>query len=77
MAYFCSAGLTRALSKVTGFDERYISKLMPLAFLAPDVIEAILDGTQNPEMLLSNSAISLPMEWQNQRQILAGRQASR
>jgi hypothetical protein len=53
----------RALAKQTGFDERYISRIIPLAFLAPDITEAILDGKQDPHLSLEKCVNELPLEW--------------
>ena len=61
----------RALAKQTGFDERYISRILPLAFLAPDVIEAILDGKQDPNLSLEKCVNELPSEWALQQAALA------
>jgi site-specific DNA recombinase len=60
----------RALAKQTGFDERYISRIIPLAFLAPDITEAILEGKQNPDLSLEKCVDGLPVEWTQQRIVL-------
>jgi site-specific DNA recombinase len=57
----------RALAKATGFDERYISRIIPLAFLAPDIIEAVLDGKQDPNLSLEKCVGKIPFEWSQQR----------
>jgi site-specific DNA recombinase len=61
----------RALAKQTGFDERYISRVIPLAFLAPDITEAILEGKQAPDLSLQNCVDEIPLEWSLQRAALA------
>jgi hypothetical protein len=61
----------RALAKQTGFDERYISRIIPLAFLAPDITEAILEGRQAPDLSLQNCVDEIPLEWSLQRAALA------
>ena len=57
----------RVLAKQTGFDERYISRIIPLAFLAPDITEAILEGKQVPHTSLEKCVGEIPLEWSQQR----------
>lgn len=43
---------------------------MPLAYLAPDLTEAILEGRQSPAISLAGLASQpLPISWQAQRQL--------
>lgn len=49
-----------------------VSRILPLAFLAPDLAEAILNGRQ-PEMLTAGALRrlpDLPLDWAEQRRIL-------
>jgi hypothetical protein len=41
-----------------------------LAFLAPDITEAILEGKQNPDLSLEKCVDGLPVEWTQQRIVL-------
>lgn len=60
----------RSLAKRFGFDERYISAIVRCAFLAPDIVEAILDGRQPPNLTLAKITTRLPMDWSEQRRML-------
>jgi site-specific DNA recombinase len=57
----------RAIAAETGWDERYISRLIPLAFLAPDLVESILEGKQREEMSLQTCIEKLSIDWSEQR----------
>ena len=46
---------------------------LPLAFLAPDITEAILDGKQGPNLSLEKCVNEIPFEWALQRAALAKR----
>ena len=60
----------RSIAAETGHDERYISRILPLAFLAPDLIEAILEGKQLPCLSLDANLRSISMDWSQQRTVL-------
>ena len=48
-------------------NESYVSRLLRLTLLAPDIIEAILDGKQSPKMTLAMLMRQLPLSWDKQR----------
>ncbi len=62
-----SAANQRSIAAETGLDERYISRLLPLAFLAPDLIETILEGRQAPHLSLDIYLSNVSSEWGQQR----------
>jgi site-specific DNA recombinase len=60
------------IAKAETLDDGEISRVLPLAFLAPDIVEAILDG-RHPLNLTARDLKRLkpmPTSWANQRQIL-------
>ena len=64
----CEARSVRALARDASVTNRYVRKLLPLAFLAPDIIEAILDGRQPRDLSLETLAYtSIPRRWEDQR----------
>lgn len=60
------------LAVAEGVSRWDVSRHLPLAFLAPDIVEAILDGRQ-PLGLTVNQlkrSLPLPVEWKDQRRLL-------
>jgi len=60
----------RAIAKQTGLDGSYVRRILRFAFLAPDIVESILDGRQPHELTLAKLSRKLPMSWAEQRTIL-------
>jgi site-specific DNA recombinase len=60
----------RSIAQATGLDERYVSRIFQCAFLAPDIVESILDGRQPAAMKLMRLRKQMPIEWAAQRQLL-------
>ena len=45
----------------------YLTRVLRLTLLAPDIVDAILDGRQGPEVTLSNLLDPFPLDWDEQR----------
>jgi site-specific DNA recombinase len=70
-----STGKARSLAEIAareGLAVRYVGRLIRLAFLAPDIVESIVEGRQ-PTGLTAEAVtrhIELPLEWRSQRTAL-------
>jgi ParB-like chromosome segregation protein Spo0J len=61
----------RAIAKATGFNERYVSRIIQSAFLAPEIVEAIVKGRQAPEITLVALLDEVPLSWAEQNAKMA------
>ncbi len=61
------------IARVEGISRRYVANLIPLAFLAPDIVASILSGTQPVELTTQEltKRVDLPLDWADQRARLA------
>jgi hypothetical protein len=59
----------RALAQHFGLNERYVSKIISLAFLSPYITEAILEGIQPPHLSLDSCMRHIPLEWSQQQSL--------
>ena len=58
------------LAKADKVNDSYLSRVLRLTLLAPDIIEAILDGRQPKTLELRSLMRPLPCDWDAQRKIL-------
>jgi hypothetical protein len=56
-------------------SKSYVSRILRLALLAPDIVEAILGGTADESLMLERLERPLPASWEEQRGWLAGGRA--
>ena len=57
----------KELAKARGVAPSYLSRVLRLTLLAPDMVEAILDGRQSAELQLDELLEGFPLEWAAQR----------
>lgn len=55
------------LAAAEKINPSYVSRVLRLTLLAPDIVEAILDGRQPDGMTLPGLMEPFPMEWDTQR----------
>ncbi|UWQ36583.1 hypothetical protein K3552_13935 [Leisingera aquaemixtae] len=55
------------LAEREGIAPSYMTRVLRLTLLSPDIVEAILDGKQGPEVTLGRLLEGFPTLWRNQR----------
>jgi site-specific DNA recombinase len=60
----------RSIAEKIGLDEPYVSQILECGFLAPDIVEAILDGRQPSNLTGRKLTRRVPMNWGEQRKKL-------
>ena len=57
----------RAIATVEGVDNSYVSRMVNLTTLAPDIVDAILHNTLPDHLTLFDLAVDPPALWEEQR----------
>jgi len=60
----------RSIAGSSGLNQRSVRRVLQCAFLAPDIVEAILDGRQPHNLTVRKLWRDLPMHWAEQRRRL-------
>ena len=58
------------IAEAEGVTRSFVNRLLRLTLLAPDIVEAILDGRQAKSLELAVLTDKLPSAWEEQRQLL-------
>ena len=61
------AGSIAELAQTYDVDRSYVSRILRLTSLAPDIVEAILRGDEPDGISLEKLRKNLPVSWQEQR----------
>ena len=60
------------ISRTEHVNASYLAKLLSLAYLAPDLTDEILNGTQPRQLMLKHiRELDIPLDWQAQRRLFA------
>ncbi len=62
--------ITIAIAERAKMSEGYVRRILPLASLAPNIVEAILDGRQPDNLTAGRLEKGFPVDWTEQRRIL-------
>ena len=60
----------KELAAVEKINASYVSRVLRLTLLAPDIVEAVLDGRQPEGMTLAGLLEPFPVEWKRQLDML-------
>ena len=57
----------RQLAKRTGLHRKYVSRLLNLAVLSPEITEAIFRGDHHPSLTVEQLTATLEADWSKQK----------
>ena len=63
-------GSLREIAEAEKISKNCVSRVLRLALLAPDIVEAILAGTADQRVMLDRLERSLTVGWEDQRRVL-------
>jgi len=66
-------GSATEIAEAERISKSYVSRILRLALLAPDIIEVILSGWADQGVMLERLEQPLPARWEEQRAIIANR----
>lgn len=58
------------IAEAESINKSYVSRILRLALLAPDIVEAILAGSAKEQLMLERLERPLPLGWAEQREML-------
>ena len=64
----------KALAAAIGLDRSYVAKLLNLTLLAPDLVEAALDGREPDGLSVRSLREGVPVAWEEQLATWAARE---
>ena len=59
------------LAEREGIAPSYMTRVLRLTLLSPDIVEAILDGQAGPDITLARLLGPFPLEWEKQNTTMA------
>ena len=59
-------GTVDEIARAERINPSYVSRILRLTLLAPDIVEAILDGRQPPALTLARLMKPFPFDWERQ-----------
>jgi hypothetical protein len=65
-------GSVSEIGDAENISKSYVSRILRLALLAPDIVEAIFGGRADHAPILAQVERLLPASWEEQRQLLPG-----
>ena len=70
-------GTIAELAEKVGVDKSFVTRLMRLALLAPDIVDAIMDGREPDGLTFKNLTVKpVPFSWDEQRRLWGFREIS-